>query len=211
MNLHTLRTEYKSRILGKEDVNKNPLHQFEQWMKEAVEANIGDANAFALATVDEKNHPSIRVVLLKEVNDFGFVFFTNYESNKGKQIAENPFVAMNFHWKELERQVRVEGSAEKISDEDSDDYFNSRPRESQLGAWASPQSSIIHNRPVLESRVEFYAEKFKNKTIPRPPQWGGYLIKPTAIEFWQGRPSRLHDRLLYEWMDGHWVIERLAP
>ena len=211
MNLHNLRSDYKSKTLGKDDVAKNPIHQFEQWIKEAMEAEISEVNAFALATVGERNRPSVRIVLLKEVNDLGFVFFTNYQSNKGLQMEQNKHVAMDFHWKELERQVRIEGTVEKISDVESDDYFNSRPRESQLGAWASPQSSVIHNRPVLESRVEFYAEKFKNKTIPRPPQWGGYLVKPTTVEFWQGRVSRLHDRLLYDWMDGHWVIERLAP
>jgi pyridoxamine 5'-phosphate oxidase len=211
MKLHDVRTEYKSQTLNKDDVAKNPIAQFEAWMKQAMDAGIDDVNAFALATVNESNKPSVRIVLLKEVNDYGFVFFTNYLSNKGVQRAENSAVAINFYWAALERQVRIEGKVEKISDEDSDDYFNSRPRESQLGAWASPQSSIIHNRPVLDSRVEFYAEKFKNKTIPRPPQWGGYLVKPTTVEFWQGRASRLHDRLLYDWMDGHWVIERLAP
>jgi pyridoxamine 5'-phosphate oxidase len=211
MKLHDVRTEYKSQTLNKDDVAKNPIAQFETWMKQAMDAGIEDVNAFALATVNESNKPSVRIVLLKEVNDYGFVFFTNYLSNKGVQMAENPSVAINFYWAALERQVRIEGRVEKISDEDSDDYFNSRPRESQLGAWASPQSSIIHNRPVLDSRVEFYAEKFKNKTIPRPPQWGGYIVRPDAIEFWQGRPSRLHDRLLYQWHDGHWVIERLAP
>ncbi len=211
MNLYDIRTDYKSHTLNKDEVEKNPIHQFQKWMNEAMKADIGDVNAFTLATVDEKNHPTARMVLLKEVNDYGFVFFTNYLSNKGKQMGENPFVAINFFWKELERQVRIDGIVEKISEEDSDDYFNSRPRESQIGAWASPQSSIIHNRPVLESRVEFYTEKFKNKTIPRPPQWGGYIVRPDTIEFWQGRPSRLHDRLLYEWHDGHWIIERLAP
>ena len=211
MKLHDVRTEYKSQTLNKDDVAKNPIAQFETWMKQAMDAGIDDVNAFALATVNESNKPSVRIVLLKEVNDYGFVFFTNYLSNKGVQMAENSAVAINFYWAALERQVRIEGKVEKISDEDSDDYFNSRPRESQLGAWASPQSSIIHNRPVLDSRVEFYAEKFKNKTIPRPPQWGGYIVRPEAIEFWQGRPSRLHDRLLYQWHDGHWIIERLAP
>jgi pyridoxamine 5'-phosphate oxidase len=212
MNLHNLRIEYKSKSLNKHDVSNNPIHQFESWFNDALNAEIMDANAFTLSTVNEMNKPTSRIVLLKEVNDFGFVFFTNYEGQKGKDIEANNNVAAVFHWKELERQVRIEGTAQKISDEESDEYFNSRPRESQIGAWASPQSSVIHNRPVLESRIEFYTEKFKNLAIiPRPNNWGGYIIKPETIEFWQGRPSRLHDRIKYEHIDRTWQLSRLAP
>jgi pyridoxamine 5'-phosphate oxidase len=211
MNLHNLRIDYKKHSLSKHDVNSNPIVQFESWFKDAISAEIIDANAFTLCTINEMNKPSCRVVLLKEVNDFGFIFFTNYESRKGKDMENNNNVSIAFHWKELERQVRIEGIAQKISDEESDEYFNSRPRESQIGAWASPQSSVIHNRPVLESRIEFYTEKFKNKTVPRPNNWGGYIVKPDTIEFWQGRASRLHDRILYEHIDRKWQISRLAP
>ncbi|MFM2049443.1 MAG: pyridoxamine 5-phosphate oxidase [Bacteroidota bacterium] len=211
MNLHNLRIDYKNHSLSKHDVNSNPIVQFESWFKDAISAEIIDANAFTLCTINEMNKPSCRVVLLKEVNDFGFIFFTNYESRKGKDMENNNNVSIAFHWKELERQVRIEGIAQKISDEESDEYFNSRPRESQIGAWASPQSSVIHNRPVLESRIEFYTKKFKNKTVPRPNNWGGYIVKPETVEFWQGRPSRLHDRIQYEHIDRKWQISRLAP
>jgi pyridoxamine 5'-phosphate oxidase len=198
-------------MLGKHDVHQHPLQQFKAWFKEAIDADVAEPNAFVLATVNEMNKPSARVVLLKEVTDMGFVFFTNYQSHKGLEMDTNPHVSLNFFWSELERQVRIDGVVKKISDEESDDYFNSRPRESQIGAWASPQSSIIHNRPVLETRVDFYTKKFKGADVPRPPYWGGYLVKASQIEFWQGRPSRLHDRILYDYIDGHWVIERLAP
>jgi pyridoxamine 5'-phosphate oxidase len=211
MNLNTIRIDYKSQSLSKHDVSNNPILQFEKWMNEALEANIADANAFTLSTVDELNKPSSRIILLKDFGNSGFVFYTNYDGKKGRDIEQNNNVNASFYWKELERQVRIEGTAQKLDDVESDEYFATRPRESQIGAWASPQSSVIHNRPVLESRVEFYSNKFNNKIIPRPSNWGGYLIKPSSIEFWQGRASRLHDRILFELKDRQWNISRLAP
>lgn len=212
MNLHNIRVDYKNKPLNKHDVNNNPIQQFEAWFNDALNAEITDVNAFALCTINEMNKPSSRIVLLKEVSEYGFVFFTNYTGRKAKEIEINNNVSAVFYWKELERQIRIEGTAHKITDEESDEYFKTRPRESQIGAWASPQSTIIHNRPVLESRVEFYTQKFKNtKAIPRPDNWGGYIIKPELMEFWQGQPSRLHDRIQYEFIDRKWKINRLAP
>jgi pyridoxamine 5'-phosphate oxidase len=211
MNLHNLRIDYQAKPLNKQDMDSNPLLEFEKWFQEVLNNKVIDANAFTLCTVNEFYKPSCRVVLLKELSHYGFVFYTNYESRKAKEMDENNHVSAVFLWKELSRQVRIEGTVQKISDEDSDEYFESRPRESQIGAWASPQSSIIHNRPVLESRIEFYTTKFKNKSIPRPTYWGGYLIRPNLIEFWQGQPSRLHDRIQYELIDGVWQTDRLAP
>jgi pyridoxamine 5'-phosphate oxidase len=211
MNLHNLRIDYQAQPLSKHDLNSNPLIEFEKWFQEVLNNKVDDANAFTLCTVNEFHKPSCRVVLLKELTNYGFVFYTNYESRKAKEMNENKNVSAVFLWKEMSKQIRIEGTVQKISDEESDEYFESRPRESQIGAWASPQSSVIHNRPVLESRIEFYTNKFKNKPIPRPTYWGGYIIKPTLIEFWQGQPSRLHDRIQYELIDGKWNTERLAP
>ncbi len=211
-SLADMRREYLSEPMNKSDLNKNPFQQFEKWMDAAVQAEVPDANAMTLATVNTENKPQARTVLLKEVNDLGFVFFTNYLSAKGAEIEHQPAVSLLFFWKELARQVRIDGICEKISEEESASYFQSRPRESQLGAWASPQSQLIANRPVLESRMEDLMKLYgTDKPIPKPPHWGGYLVKPDHFEFWQGRPSRLHDRITYTWDAGSWRMERLAP
>ena len=207
-----LRQEYKKEQLTEDSVHTDPLLQFETWFKEAQEANVPEPNAFVLATASPLNVPSARVVLLKGVDKTGFVFYTNYNSDKSKDIAFNSHVGMCFLWHELERQVRVMGRATKVSREESESYFHSRPRESQLGAWASPQSDIISSREVLEYNLEKVTTQFENgAVIPLPDHWGGYRIIPEEIEFWQGRPNRLHDRILYKNIDGRWKIERLAP
>jgi pyridoxamine 5'-phosphate oxidase len=199
------------RSLSEDDVNKNPINQFADWWDEAIDSNIEEANAMTLATVNEQGYPSARIVLLKDFNEYGFVFFTNYESRKGKSLLNNPKAAVVFFWKELERQVRIEGIVEKISEEESTAYFTSRPIESKIGAWASPQSKSIESRTFLEERFKNYEQQFSNHDIPKPPHWGGYIVKPSRIEFWQGRPGRLHDRIEYNKNNEGWTIERLAP
>ena len=199
------------RSLSEDDVNKNPINQFADWWDEAIDSNIEEANAMTLATVNEQGYPSARIVLLKDFNEYGFVFFTNYESRKGKSLLNNPKAAVVFFWKELERQVRIEGIVEKISEEESTAYFTSRPIESKIGAWASPQSKSIESRTFLEERFKNYEQQFSNHDIPKPPHWGGYIVKPLRIEFWQGRPGRLHDRIEYNKNNEGWTIERLAP
>ncbi|KZZ50793.1 pyridoxamine 5'-phosphate oxidase [Oleiphilus sp. HI0122] len=193
-------------------MNLNPVKQFELWYAQAKEAGIEDANAFSLATATADGFPSVRTVLLKLFDDEGFVFFTNYNSRKAKEIKGNAQVAMLFPWLPLNRQVRIEGSIEKISSVDSFKYFAGRPRGSQIGAWCSDQSDVIESRGFLEQKYREAAEKFKQGSIPLPSFWGGYRIKPVSIEFWQGRESRLHDRLVYRKSDeGGWSISRLAP
>ncbi len=210
LNLAGLRQVYQKQSLLEGTVESNPLDQFKVWWNEVMQSSIDEPNAMNLSTCSE-GKPSSRIVLLKEVNEKGFVFFTNYNSRKGKDIEKNNFVSILFFWKELERQVRVEGKAEKISTGKSDAYFASRPRESQVGAWSSPQSTVIHDRSILEKNEELYSEQFQNKNIERPQHWGGYLVIPQQIEFWQGRPGRLHDRLRYSLQGEQWIIERLAP
>ncbi|TRX60896.1 pyridoxamine 5'-phosphate oxidase [Fulvivirga sp. M361] len=207
-----IRKDYTQHSLDVSDVNNDPVKQFEQWFNEALKAEVLEANAMNLATVSEKGVPSSRIVLLKGVEDDGFVFYTNYQSDKGKDIEANPVTALTFFWPELERQVRIQGHTEKVSSEKSTAYFQSRPRGSQIGAWTSPQSTIIENRKLLEEREKKISEKFKGTDVlPRPKQWGGYSVKPHLVEFWQGRASRLHDRIIYTWNNDHWVINRLAP
>ncbi|MEM6361045.1 MAG: pyridoxamine 5'-phosphate oxidase, partial [Bacteroidota bacterium] len=173
---------------------------------------ISEVNAMHLSTVNPNGMPSSRIILLKGIENNGFVFFTNYQSDKGKDLDANPAAALLFFWKELERQVRIQGHIEKISKEDSEQYFQSRPKGSQIGAWTSPQSTVIESRELLEEREKAIAEKYKDEEVlPKPEQWGGYILKPMRIEFWQGRPNRLHDRILYSQVDGHWKINRLAP
>ena len=210
-NIASIRKDYMLRSLSEDDVNKNPINQFADWWDEAIDSNIEEANAMTLATVNEQGYPSARIVLLKDFNEYGFVFFTNYESRKGKSLLNNPKAAVVFFWKELERQVRIEGIVEKISEEESTAYFTSRPIESKIGAWASPQSKSIESRTFLEERFKNYEQQFSNHDIPKPPHWGGYIVKPSRIEFWQGRPGRLHDRIEYNKNNEGWTIERLAP
>jgi pyridoxamine 5'-phosphate oxidase len=211
-DLAQIRKEYRLHSLDEKSIKASPFKQFETWFNEALNANVLEANAMTLATVSTNNRPSARIVLLKGFTDLGFTFYTNYQSSKGKDLLENPYCSLSFFWPELERQVRIEGVSERVSAEDSDVYFNSRPRESRLGAWASPQSTVIASREILEERYKLLETKLAGeKLIKRPTQWGGYLVKPFLIEFWQGRPNRLHDRILYTWVDGSWKISRLAP
>ncbi|MCX2449976.1 pyridoxamine 5'-phosphate oxidase [Pedobacter sp. PLR] len=210
-NLHDLRQEYRSAELAETDVESNPILQFKKWFTEAVNSRLFEPNVMTLATANASGKPSARILLLKGFDEDGFVFYTNYNSDKGKDLAENPNAAMVFFWPELERQVRIEGTVRKIAEEDSTAYFHSRPPGSQIGATASPQSSIIPNREILEEKVKQLTREFEGKEIPRPLHWGGYLLSPTHIEFWQGRPSRLHDRLNYQLVEGSWIINRLAP
>ena len=207
-----IRTEYRQRSLSEKDVQADPIAQFGKWWEEAVSAQIEEVNAMTLATASVDGLPAARIVLLKEFDTRGFVFFTNYESFKGQQLLENPRACLVFFWKELERQVRITGLVEKVPAAESDAYFNSRPEGSRLGAWVSPQSQVIQNREWLHIEEAKKKDEFSGKTILRPANWGGYLVKPVIIEFWQGRPSRLHDRIQYSLNEkGAWQIERLAP
>jgi pyridoxamine 5'-phosphate oxidase len=211
-NLADIRKEYAKASLDVKDVLTDPISQFNQWFQEAIGANVLEPNAMNLATISEQGRPTSRVVLLKGVETGCFLFYTNYQSQKGKELEQDPHCALTFFWPELERQVRIEGIAERVSREQSEQYFKSRPIGSQIGAWASPQSSIIADREILEKRAEEIQNKFKGlSTLPVPQQWGGYQVIPFEIEFWQGRPSRLHDRIVYYFVDGRWKINRLAP
>ena len=211
-DIASIRRDYQMASLEEANTSANPMDQFEHWWEDAIASNIDEVNAFVLSTVDELGAPSSRVVLLKGYTPEGFVFFTNYDSAKGQEINANPLVAMNFFWKELERQVRITGSIKKISMEESDEYFHSRPLGSQVGAISSPQSKVIPNRDYLEQLVASNLEKYKDGNVPLPSNWGGYIVHPTNIEFWQGRSSRLHDRIKYNLaLDGQWAKVRLAP
>ncbi len=211
INLVAIRTEYKKGTLDEKDVDKNPFVQFDRWFKEAVKSEIPEVNAMAIATANKQGRPSARTVLLKQFDEKGFVFFTNYESAKAKDIAENPQAALLFFWEPLERQIRIVGTVEKVTVAESFEYFRSRPIDSQLGAWASQQSSVISARALLEKAFGEMLEKFKNGEIPLPPFWGGLRIIPDEFEFWQGRTSRLHDRISYKNNNGVWSINRLSP
>jgi pyridoxamine 5'-phosphate oxidase len=206
-----IRKDYKLKSLLEEEVKNNPLDQFSLWWDEAINSKIEEVNAMTLATATQDGFPSARIVLLKGMTSEGFLFFTNYLSKKGADLAVNPRAALVFFWQELERQVRVEGTVEKISEAESNTYFASRPVKSQIGAWASPQSKTIARRNIIEESFEKYETQFREGNIPRPPHWGGYIVKPARIEFWQGRRSRLHDRILYTKSDKEWKRERLAP
>ena len=207
-----IRRDYQLQSLLENDIQKNPIDQFSIWWNQAIESQIDEVNAMTIATVDADHKPSARIVLLKDFDENGFVFFTNYNSKKGLDMLSNKNVALVFFWKELERQVRIEGTVEKVSEEVSDAYFNSRPEMSRIGAWASPQSTVIPSRQILETNFQNYQTEFEKKEIERPQHWGGYIVKPELIEFWQGRSSRLHDRIVYG-VDGNneWKINRLAP
>ncbi len=207
-----IRKDYMLHSLSEKDVAPNPIDQFTRWWDDALNSEIEEVNAMTLATVTAEGFPSARIVLLKGYTEEGFVFFTNYESHKGKELAQNPRACLVFFWKALERQVRIEGNVEKIAAADSEAYFQSRPVGSRIGAWASPQSTVISGREVIENNVIELEKKYANTPIPRPEHWGGYIVKPVNIEFWQGRSSRLHDRILYTAQkDLSWKIERLAP
>ena len=207
-----IRSDYKKHQLDEKEVSNDPLKQFETWFDEAIKSEVMEPNAMNLATISAKNTPASRIVLLKGIENEGFVFYTNYQSNKGKELEANPQAALTFFWPELERQVRIQGVVEKVSKAQSEAYFKSRPRSSQIGAWASPQSAVISDRKILEDREKQLTEKFTNDDeLPKPEQWGGYALKPLSIEFWQGRPSRLHDRLIYTLEEKQWKISRLAP
>lgn len=209
--LAALRENYTKGSLDVKDVATTPIEQFQEWFDEAVASQLLEPNALLLSTVSNENKPSTRVLLLKGL-DNGFTFYTNYLSRKGTELAENPNACITFFWAELERQVRIEGLIEKVSAEESDTYFHSRPRGSQIGAWVSNQSMVIEHREILEEREKHLIEKFGNEPIPRPPHWGGYRLVPNYIEFWQGRPSRLHDRIAYTLLEnGDWKIDRLSP
>lgn len=209
--LQNQRVDYQAGELDVDQVSKDPILQFQHWYEQFEATSPKDPNAFVLSTVDEEGKPHSRVLLLKGVDKGGFEFYTNYHSDKGQQLAQNPFASMCFFWSEQERQVRVEGKVEKLAEQESTAYFKSRPHGSQVGAWVSPQSQAIDSRDILEERAAMYSEKYKDE-VPRPPHWGGYRLMPTRIELWQGRSSRLHDRLLYEQDDrGEWQIKRLAP
>ena len=211
MDLKNIRINYKKSKIDFNNLDENPISFFLKWLDEAFRINKDEANACVLSTISSDNKPSSRVVLLKDVSDMGFVFFTNYKSNKSVDIDNNKHVALNFYWPELERQVRITGDAERITVEDSDDYFRSRPRDSQLGAWLSEQSMPIELNYNLLDSLNALEKKFNNNEVNRPLHWGGYCIRPNKIEFWQGRPLRFHDRVLYELSADNWHKKRLAP
>ena len=208
--LRDIRKQYQYAALTEEHASQNPFSQFDNWLSAAVNSEEAEPTAMVLSTVDADMQPHSRVVLLKEFTENGFVFFTNYEGNKSQQIASNAKVSLLFFWQGQERQVRITGVAEKIDTAASDDYFYSRPVESRIGAWASPQSQPIEKYDILAQRFDAFKKQF-GENIPRPPHWGGFVVKPDTFEFWQGRPSRLHDRLFYTQQNNEWKMERLAP
>ncbi len=207
-----IRKDYVLQSLSEQDTAGNPISQFDKWFREALHASIDEVNAMTLATASAEGVPSARIVLLKGFDEYGFVFFTNYNSYKGKDLLENPRACLVFFWKELERQVRITGLVQKVAGKESDEYFNSRPEGSRIGAWASPQSEVIESREWLEENEKKWKETFNDKELSRPDHWGGYRVKPVTVEFWQGRASRLHDRIQYSLDEsGNWKKERLAP
>lgn len=212
LDIAALRHDYVAHGLRRADLEADPIKQFAKWFGEAAAAQIRDVNAMSLATATPDGKPAVRIVLLKAISDRGFVFFTNYESAKGRELEVNPQAALTFFWVQLERQIRITGEVEKTSREESEEYFRSRPLGSQLGAWSSSQSEVIANRDVLEQSLAEVTERYAGADVPLPPHWGGYRLKPETIEFWQGRTNRLHDRFRYRRADGGgWLAERLAP
>lgn len=210
MNLHNIRQDYSSQSLNEEDCTAQPLEQFQHWLSEAMRAKVNEPTAMNLATVGDNGRPQARIVLLKEVAAQGLVFFSNYQSRKGRALAHNPYAAVTFFWPELERQVRIEGIVQHLNNTDSDAYFKTRPYTSRIGAWASQQSEVISSKLELMTRATKFAAKYL-LAVPRPPHWGGYVLIPVQFEFWQGRPSRLHDRIQYIWQNDNWIRQRLAP
>jgi pyridoxamine 5'-phosphate oxidase len=211
MSISSIRKDYQLQSLDLTDVAKTPVLQFDKWWNEAVSSSIDEVNAMTLATVNPDGKPAARIVLLKGFDQNGFIFFTNYLSEKGKSITVHPYASLVFFWKELERQVRIEGSCIQVSESESDEYFLSRPIGSRLGAWASPQSTVISSRIVLDQNLDRVTAQYADGIVPRPNHWGGYRVIPEMVEFWQGRPSRLHDRIRYRKDESEWLIERLAP
>ncbi|MEX0723193.1 MAG: pyridoxamine 5'-phosphate oxidase [Gracilimonas sp.] len=209
--MQKLREDYSKHSLDESDVDPDPIKQFEKWMEEALSSEIPEPNAMTLATVDHKQKPHARVVLLKGIEDGSFIFYTNHGSDKGAELEQNPNAALCFLWLELERQVRIEGEVEKVSEQESETYFKVRPYKSQLGALASNQSMEVPSREFLEERFEKLERKYKEGEVPKPEKWGGYKVIPEAIEFWQGRQSRLHDRIKYVFENGNWTTKRLSP
>lgn len=211
-DIAAIREDYTKDILSEQDVNSNPFVQFENWFKQAIAAEVMEPNAMVLSTINKDGFPSSRVVLMKDIKENGISFFTNYKSQKSIDIERDSKISVLFFWAELQRQVRIEAIAELLSEKDSTEYFQSRPKGSQIGAWASPQSDIIPNREFLEERVDFYNKEYEGvEVLPRPEHWGGFLLRPVKFEFWQGRASRLHDRIQYVSENGQWVLNRLAP
>lgn len=209
-NVESVRREFNFGSLDLTDVPHNPIEIMQQWLADAIAKQEKDPNAFVLSTIKD-GIPDSRVVLLRDYTEIGLTFYTNYSSKKGNDIIANQMVAVNFYWIDLDRQVRIQGKVSKVADQVSDDYFNSRPRSSQIGAWASNQSTVIESRGTIEERVAYFEQKFKGIDVPRPEHWGGYLITPINYEFWQGRASRLHDRLAFHEENGIWTVNRLAP
>lgn len=205
-----IRNEYKRQQLLEKDVHKNPLLQFKKWLDEAIEAKLAEPTAMNFCTVSDEGKPSARIVLLKGVSDAGLSFYTNYHSKKGQELQNNPHAAITFFWAELERQVRIEGKVKRVENKTSEEYFHSRPKGSQIGAYISPQSEEI-SREKLQELQEEAEKKFVNKEVPKPEHWGGYELEPDYFEFWQGRPSRLHDRIVFEKKANNWIIKRIAP
>lgn len=211
-SLADIRREYSLHSLDESTIAKDPVVQFQKWFDDAIKSQVPEPNAMNLATVSTNGLPTSRIVLLKGIEKNCFVFYTNYQSTKGSQLDEHPVCALSFFWAELERQVRIQGTVSRVSEETSTAYFQSRPRESQIGAWASPQSSVLANRKILEDRVKEIEKRFEGQSVlPKPKQWGGYQVEPHWIEFWQGRPNRLHDRILYIRDGQTWKVNRLAP
>jgi pyridoxamine 5'-phosphate oxidase len=206
-----LRKNYTQAGLLESDIVANPFEQFKLWFDQAVAADILEPNAMTVATVTDEGKPSARIVLLKDFDERGFVFYTNYNSQKGVELQNFPYAALVFLWGDLERQVRIEGKVEFVSESEATGYFHSRPASSQLGAWASEQSTVIGDRSILEQKLQQLEAEYQDRQIPKPPHWGGVRVVPQEIEFWQGRPSRLHDRLRYQLVDGKWQVDRLAP
>ncbi|HHT33739.1 MAG: pyridoxamine 5'-phosphate oxidase [Proteiniphilum sp.] len=209
--LHKMRREYDSGALQEQEMAADPMEMFARWLEEAIAAGIDEPNAMTLATATPEGKPSARVVLLKEMTRNGFTFFTNYRSRKGEELRLNPYAALVFDWHEMARQVRIEGAVEQLPPDESDAYYLSRPENARIGAWTSPQSRVVADRGELDALQREVEQRFAQEPLPRPDHWGGYLVRPERIEFWQGRPNRMHDRLVYEKNEEEWSLQRLAP